>query len=439
MSGSSWHSKYVPFQPGGKIYVGGSALFGTDTTGLQPFEYNGWMVEMLASHNGCYLHAGLNPAATSYYKGVDVLKMFSEISVNSYKNFRIGTGKHCVMCDENGYIVKDGMLLRLSEDEFIGFQLLPYTEYAEQKGNYDGFVSKNISGQVFFYQLAGPTSLEIVERITGDDFHDLKFSNFRMSQIDGRKVMILRMGMAGSLAYEVHGLAEDAIYIYNRLLEVGKDLGICQIGTHVYRNVHTEGGFPQQSIHYSSAMYDPGYAEFLKKKGLARGKMHYSGSAGTAPYERAATPIDVGWGRLVKFDHDFIGREALEKAMEKPRRTPVTLEWNKEDILDIWKSAFEPGEPYPWMDLVEDYSYAHGGSDRHTDRVLANGNDIGISSGRMYSPYDREMISLGFIDPKYSTPGTELVIIWGEPDKRQKVVRCVVAKYPYLNEGGHAD
>ena len=435
------YSDYVPYDPTVQVFSQseGSALVPEQFRGLQPFEYSGWWNEMLASHEGCYIHAGLQPAATYYSKGLGALKMFSDVCVNSFANFRIGTGKHAVMCNEDGYIIKDGMLLRLSEDEFLSFWMLPYIAYVEERGSYADVRSEDVTGKVFFYQLAGPTSLELVERVTGESFHDLKFSNFRLSSIDGRSVLILRMGMAGSLAYEVHGKIEDALYVYGRLMEAGKELGICRVGKHTYRNVHTEGGFPQQSLHFTSVITDPGYIKFMQDRGLTGAKLHFSGSVGDNIIDHCVTPVDVGWGRLVKFDHEFIGSKALEKAVAEPTRTPVTLVWDKDDVLDIWSSMFDSeNEPYALMDTVEDYSYVYGHCDLHADWVLDGDKRIGVSSGRMFSPAGRAMISLGFISPEYSAVGTELEILWGEPGKRQKRIKAVVSEYPFLDEGGHA-
>ena len=434
-------SDYVPFDPSIQVFSAseGSAIVPPEFRGLQAFEYSGWWNEMLASHEGCYIHAGLQPAATYYSKGKGSLKMFSDVCVNSFENFRIGTGKHAIMCNEDGYIIKDGMLLRLSEDEFISFWMLPYIDYVYQNGNYEDCVSEDITGKVFFYQLAGPTSLDLVEKVTGEEFHSLKFSNFRMAEIDGRRVMILRMGMAGSLAYEVHGRIEDALYVYNKLIEAGKDYKITKIGKHTYRNVHTEGGFPQQSLHFTSVITDPGYIKYMTEKGLTGAKLEFSGSVGDNIIDHCVRPGDVGWSRIVKFDHDFVGKAALEKTMEKPEKAPATLVWDKDDILDVWASMFDrDNEPYALMDVVEDFSYSKGHLELHADKVFAGEKEIGVSSGRMFSASGREMISLGFIDPEYAVPGTELGILWGNPGKRQKMIKAIVGQYPYLDEGGHA-
>lgn len=106
--------------------------------------------------------------------------------------------------------------------------------------------------------------------------------------------------------------------------------------------------------------------------------------------------------------------------------------------MDVWRSIFESGEPYALMDTVEDFSYSKGTSDQHADIVLAGESMIGFSSGRMFSPKSRVMISTSFIDPAYCTVGTDVEILWGEPGSRQKRIRAKVAAHPFVDNGGHA-
>ena len=188
--------------------------------GVQPYVYTNWRDEQLSWYDNCYIHAGLNPANTYWFKGPDAMRFLSEYCVNGFKSFPIGKSRHGIMCNEDGQLMVDGMLLRLGEDEFITYWMYPYIDYCIKKSGYD-IEGKNLTGEVFFHQLGGPKSLEIVEAVTGEDFHDLPFLGHRASTVDGREVMILRVGMAGALAYEVHGKLEDSAYIYQRLVDEG--------------------------------------------------------------------------------------------------------------------------------------------------------------------------------------------------------------------------
>jgi glycine cleavage system aminomethyltransferase T len=72
----------------------------------------------------------------------------------------------------------------------------------------------------------------------------------------------------------------------------------------------------------------------------------------------------------------------------------------------------------------------------HADQVLnAKGERVGVSSGRCYSYYFREMLSLCTISKEYAQIGTSLILLWGDPNTRQKKIRVTVEQFPYLDQG----
>lgn len=73
-------------------------------------------------------------------------------------------------------------------------------------------------------------------------------------------------------------------------------------------------------------------------------KRELRGSVGDDLETRFMTPFDVGWDFLVKFNHEFTGKKALEKIAKERKRTVVTLEWNAEDIGKTFATRFMPGK-----------------------------------------------------------------------------------------------
>lgn len=430
------HTKYVPFDLDNYVFYhnDGKAITPADVGGLHPFEYTNWVEEMMSWHDNCYIHAGLNPANIYRVSGPDALQFFSDICVNTFKNFPVGKGKHGIMCNEDGYIMQDGLLFRESEDSFLTFWMWPYCEYALKKGNYD-VVAENLSDKVFMYQLGGPKSLEILETATGEDLHGIKFIHSQKSVIAGHEVNIVRMGMAGSLAYEVHGATEDALDVYAAILEAGKDYDLHRLGRHAYWNTHTECGFPQLLIHFLFGN-DPEFVQFMmggEAGTWGASQIVLSGSAAENPLLYMRTPYDLGWGGMVNFDHEFVGKAALEKVKAEGKHKMVTLLWDCEDFLDTYRSYFQDGETYKLPEFAEDWNPIIGACDLHVDKVLLDGKEVGASSGRVYSPFYREMMSLCTIDSDVAE-GTEVTIVYGEPGTLQKEIKATVARFPYLNE-----
>jgi glycine cleavage system aminomethyltransferase T len=77
--------------------------------------------------------------------------------------------------------------------------------------------------------------------------------------------------------------------------------------------------------------------------------------------------------------------------------------------------------------------FGAGGFTLFHDKVLKEGQNVGMSMGRMYSYYYRVMLSIAPIAVEHADIGTELTVLWGDPDTRQKEIRVTVARYPYLD------
>lgn len=293
-----------------------------------------------------------------------------------------------------------------------------------------------------FYQLGGPRSLEVIEAASGDDLHDVKFLGFKDTVIAGKNVTVFRIGMCGTLAYEVHGETEDCLAVYSALLEAREPFGIRKLGRNAYRVVHTEGGFPQINYHFPFSTW-PGLMEFIARQedvyGLA--PFVFTGSAGDVPYpEQFRSPIELGWSHMINFDHDFVGKAALEKELAHPKRAMVSLEWNHDDVLKTYHSQFNRDEACTPMKWSEDYDPYYGSSNYHIDKVVdKNGNLIGLSSGRLFSPFYREMVSLCSLDVEYAKLGTEIELLWGEVGTKQMKIRAKVARFPYVDKDRKED
>jgi vanillate/3-O-methylgallate O-demethylase len=123
------------------------------------------------------------------------------------------------------------------------------------------------------------------------------------------------------------------------------------------------------------------------------------------------TPYDLGYGPFVKFDHEFVGRAALEKMSANPPRQKVTLVWNGDDIARVFRSLFnDDGNITKYIDLpLANYSTLP------YDRVAVQGKTVGLSTYTGYIYNERALISLAILDNAYSTPGTEVTLTWGEP------------------------
>jgi glycine cleavage system aminomethyltransferase T len=433
------------FSPNSPVYEGATLLFPQGPGMLIPYEYTGWQDENLASKTSAWIGTPLTTSPIYDVKGPDLVKFFNSICVNDFSGLSEKGIRHAIICNEKGQILTDSVVHKVAEDRIRTYWLNPCIEYLlkESGMKVEGI---NMAGKLFFIQIEGEKSLEITETACESDLHDIKFGTHRMAKIAGVEVRILRLGMSGNLAYEVHGDIKDFDVVYHEIWEAGKQFGAKKLGLYSYSLFnHTEAGFPNINLHYPLPWYeDPGFAKYLADKpmlGFYNLNRRLRGSVGNDLEIRFVTPYDNGWGSRVKFNHEFTGKAALEKISKNPPRKIVTLEWNADDVGAVYATQFRgKAEACERIDTPTEIAFQDnmtGGPGEgfiyRADKVLVDGKQIGISSGRVVSPYYHTMISLAYIAPEYAVEGKELTLVWGTPGTPQKDIRVKVARYPYLD------
>jgi vanillate/3-O-methylgallate O-demethylase len=138
----------------------------------------------------------------------------------------------------------------------------------------------------------------------------------------------------------------------------------------------------------------------------------------------------------VKFDHDFIGREALEKIAKNPPRQKVTLALNDEDVTAAISTIFKKKDRAKFFEFPSAVY-----STTPYDKVTRDGKTVGISTWVGYSSNEGKMLTLAIVDKEVATPGTEVTFVWGEEgggSKKPTVephvqtkIRAIVSPVPY--------
>ena len=435
------------FPPTSPIYEGATLLFPLGPGMVLPYEYTGLKNEILASKSSAWIGTVLMISPIYDVKGPDAVKFLNSICVNDFTNLKAKGVRHAVICNDKGQILSDGVVIKLAENAYRTYWLNPPIDYFLETSGMD-VEGEVMTGQEYFIQISGEKSLEILEKACECDLHDIKFATHRMTKIGDMDMRVLRLGMSGNLAYEVHGPMEDFEEVYRKIWEAGKSFGAKKLGFYAYSmSNHTEAGFPNVLQHYPMPWYESGeglvnYLNEYPMLGMYNLNRRLRGSVGNDLECRFVTPYDVGWGSLVNFNHEFRGKRALEEVAKNPPRTVVTLEWNGEDVGAVFASQLQGKEiePCERIEPPHDMYYTDNMTDGElvgpiyrADKVMADGQWIGISTGRIISYAYHTMISLAFVDPKYAVEGEELTVIWGTPGTPQKEIRVKVARYPYAD------
>jgi syringate O-demethylase len=287
------------------------------------------------------------------------------------------------------------------------------------------------------FQIQGPNAAKVIEAATGAPMPDVKFFNMSTVKIAGKEVGALRHGMAGQPGLELYGPWEDGEAVRLALVEAGKAHGLRQVGGRAYSSNTLESAWiPSPLPATFTGEGSKGFREWATANSY-EAKCSIGGSFVSANIEDYyLTPWDLGYGVLVKFDHDFIGREALEKMAAAPKRQKVTLELNIEDVERVIMSAFAKEGRFKYMEFPSAVYSMHP-----YDQVLQNGKPVGLSTWVGYSSNAGRMLTLAILDEKVEI-GSEVELVWGEENggtKKPTVephvqtkIRATVSPAPYV-------
>ncbi|GCB45326.1 aminomethyltransferase family protein [Streptomyces sp. NL15-2K] len=419
------------------------------TGALIPPAFTNWRDEQRAWAETTALFHQSHHMPELFVEGPDALRLLERVGVNTFGNFTLDRAKQFVACTPSGHVIGDSIAYRIGEETYelvSGMPVLNWVQYQAETGGYDVKITRdnhstaNPTGRRvnFRFQLDGPTAGKTFAAAIDGDVPDLGFFRTVRVKIAGVDVLVLRHGMAGNQGVELSGPFEAEKKVRDRLLEAGEPYGIVPVGTQAYFSTPMSGAwmpYPVPGIFSGDELRD--YREWLPadtwEASTQLGGSFYS--ADITDYY--VTPYDLGYGRVVKFDHDFIGREALEAIRPEQRRQKVALVWDREDVMRILGSQFGEGPRYKSLDFPVAY-YAWNQFDTVTG---ADGSTAGVSCHAGYVNPIGEMLSLAMLCPEHATPGTEVTITWGEPNggsrkpqverHEQTTVRATVAPAPY--------
>lgn len=418
-------------------------------TGVPP-EFSGWMDEQLSWKSTCYL-GDWSFVPQIRIKGPDALQLLRDISVNDLDNFPLNRAKHLIQCNEAGKVISEGILLRHGEDDFEYQCGTPqWLWYNLKSKGYKADVSIPYSYKL---QISGPNALALCEKLRGGSLRDVKFMWTQDGKVAGLDVTFLRQGMAGEIGFELQGPIEQKDAIIAAVVEAGAEFGLRRLGARNLMINHLEACYPTGSMHFYNALSDESradYAAFMAKDenilpGWKGGPFEtvlrynfsgaYTGSwDGDDISDLYRSPVEMGWGRNIAFNHDFIGRAALEEEVANPRRKVVTLEFDRDDIMRVHASLFDEGPAYRQFEFPDiPYQVAW------TDLILKDGKSIGHATHPGYSLYFKKVLALSFIDVGFAEPGTRVCVMWGDPGQPQTELNATVKPAPYKQDNRRVD
>jgi vanillate/3-O-methylgallate O-demethylase len=415
-----------------------------------PSEFSNWRDEQRAWRDTVALMDQSFHMTDLYVRGPDVKRLVSDLGINTFANFGRNKAKQFVACNHEGYVIGDVVLFGLEDDKvnIVGRPAVAnWVQFNAETGNYDVEVERDersISNakprKTFRFEIQGPNAIKLLTKLNGGPLEDIKFFNMGQTRVAGRTLRALKHGMGGAPGLEFWGPVEQGPEVKAAILEAGKEFGLRQIGGRAYGSVAIESGWipsPVPAIYTGEKMRT--YREWLKGDSFEA-----TASLGGSFYSDRIedyyfTPWDLDYGRLIKFDHNFVGREALQRMVEQPHRRKVTLEWNAGDVLAVHASLLhdEPSGKYMEMPTAHYATLPF-------DKVVSGERIVGVSTYPAYTANEKAWISLAVIDEAHATLGLQVTVVWGEENggskkpvverHAQKEIRATVSPWPFSKQ-----
>jgi glycine cleavage system aminomethyltransferase T len=408
-------------------------------------EFSNWRSEQSSWRESCALLDQSHHMTDLFLRGPDALGLLERLAVNSFANFTPGKAKQYVAVNADGFMIGDAILFHLPDGSFdlVGHPMvLDWVQFHAVSEQLDVELERDENSIVrsagppkqYRFELQGPTAAAIIEQLTGRPLPDVKFFHMASFEIAGLQVDALRHGMAGQPGFELFGPWEHGERIREALLDAGREHGLVQVGSRAYSTANLESGWvPAPLPAIFSGQQTRSYREWLPA--VSAGSL--AGSFNSTQIEDYyLTPHELGYGKVISLDHEFLGRDALA-AIDGGFREKVTLLWNPEDLATVIGSVLQEGDAAKFIEFPKARYGLY-----QVDTVLCDGEQVGVSHDCGYIYNERSFVSLASLDSTQAPAGSEVTVLWGESPNSHKpavephaqvAIRATVAPAPLVS------
>ena len=305
-----------------------------------------------------------------FIRGEKALEFVQHITTNNAQKLNNGRVQYSAMCYEDGGIVDDLLVYRLSENEFMlvvnASNKDKDYEWMKKNNEFDVEIVDE-SDEYTLLAVQGPDSKKVIQKICDADLEGLDYYHFFESECAGVDMIVSRTGYTGELGYELYFKGDDkaAEQVWNKTFEAGAEFNIKPVGLAARDSLRLEMGF---------CLYGN-------------------------DIDKTTNPIEAGLGWITKLKKgDFIGRDVLLKVKE---------EGAKRKLVPM---------------LTEDRAFP-----RHGYEITSNGSKIGYITSGTVSPILNKPIALGYVDKEYANEDSAVNFLI-----RDKEIPAKIVKLPFV-------
>ncbi len=328
--------------------------------------------------------------------GRDATRLVNRVIARDINKVAVGQVIYCCWCDEDGKVIDDGTITRLQENMYRWTAADPSLRWFQQNAVALDVQIEDISEQVAALAVQGPTSGGLMKAVAEADIVNLKYFRVTHGKIAGIPVDISRTGYTGDLGYEIWIPWEQALPVWDALMQAGRRFDIHPTGMLALDIARIEAGLLLIEVDYISS-----------KKALIESQKY--------------SPFEIGLDRMVHLDKEaFVGRTALIREQQAgPKRRLVGLELNWTEIEQLHERLGLPPQPPTTASRV------------HVP-VYKGRTQVGKATSTTWSPLLKRVIALASVESRYSAPGTQVEVEVTVEAVRERV-SATVAKLPFFS------
>ncbi|MGW8251124.1 MAG: aminomethyltransferase family protein [Anaerolineales bacterium] len=307
--------------------------------------------------------------------GPQALKVVNRIMTRDLERCAVGQLMYSPWCDDAGKVIDDGTITRLSDERFRITAADPNLAWFQDCAYGLEARVQDVSTDLAALALQGPNSRLILQQVVkGIDFPGLKYYHVDKGQIDDIPVTISRTGYTGDLGYELWVEPQDALRLWDLLMEAGEGYGIVPAGMVALDIARIEAGLVMIGVDYISA-----------RKAMIEAQT-------SSPYE-----IGLGWAVDLR-KSDFVGRKALQK--EK-------MSGSKWGLF---------GVDVDWDSLEAQYARYHlapgvaGRPSRSAVPIYIGSRQVGQMTSHTFSPLMKKYIGIVTVENEYAGEGSAVSV-----------------------------
>jgi len=338
----------------------------------------------------------ITPLYKYLIQGPDALRFLDRLVTRNINICKVGQVMYTPWCDEDGKVIDDGTVQRLSERKFRITSAEPNLEWFKYNASGMDLTISDDSVNTAALALQGPNSRAILNIVSSDSLDSLKFFWMMETRFDDIPVSISRTGYTGDLGYEIWMDSKDALSVWDFLMDKGKPFGITPTGLQALDIARIEAGLILLDVDYISSRH----AIVESRK--------------SSPYE-----LGLGWAVKMK-KKDFIGKRALEAELARGSEwdfVGIDIHWT--ELEDHYrKVGLAPGLP---------------GTAWRTSTPLYKGNEqVGYATSGCWSPILKRYIALAHVKSEYAQSGSTLDFEL-KVEHYRKVTPAIVVKTPFFD------